>query len=191
MADIVLLLFTTAVVNNAVLLQPLGVSTLLSRSTGFSTACGMAALTAAVLPLSTLLLWPLQHFLLQPLQLLYLRPLIFLLVAAMVSSFSAVALQRHTRLLPVANLELLTIACVNSLVLGTLLQPPVAASLWIAFWHSVGTATGFTFALLALTGLREKTVETEVPAAFQGAGIALITAALMSLAFMGFAGVGT
>lgn len=189
MTDIFLILLGAAFVNNFVLVKFLGLCPVMGVSNRLDSAYGMAMATGFVLTLSAALSWMVQHWLLAPLGLGYLRTLAFILVIAGVVQFVELAMaRRRPELYRVLGLYVPLIAT-NCAVLGvTLLNVQEKRSLFEAVLYGFGAALGFALVLVLFSAMRERLETADVPAAWRGAPIALVTAGLMSLAFMGFAG---
>lgn len=189
MTDILLLLLGAIVVNNFVLTQFLGVCPFMGVSGKLGAAVGMSIATTFVLTLSSLLAYLVHQYLLLPFDLDFLRTLSFILVIAAVVRLTELWMQRSAPLLyKVLGLFVPLIAS-NCIVLGVaLLNVERAHSFVEAVFYGLGAALGFSLVLVLFAALRERLATSDVPLPFQGPAIALITAGLMSLAFMGFAG---
>jgi len=189
MTDFFLLLLGAAFVNNFVLVKFLGLCPFMGVSRRLDAAYGMAMATGFVLTLSAALSWMLHHWLLLPLGLDYLRTLAFILVIATVAQVTEHMLNRQDpRLYRVLGLYLPLITT-NCAVLGvTLLNVQARHTLFEAIVYGVGASLGFGVVLVLFSAMRERLETADVPAAWRGAPIALVTAGLMSLAFLGFAG---
>jgi electron transport complex protein RnfA len=189
MGEIVPILVATALVNNVVLLRALGVCPLFGASIRIESAIAVALATAFVLTLASMVAWLLETLVLAPLGLGYLRILAFIVViAATVQATELFVRRRQPLLYEVLGLQIPLIAA-NCAVLGvTLLNVAHARSFLESALYGLGTSTGFALALVLFAGLRERIVASDVPAPFRGPAILLVTAALMALAFMGFAG---
>lgn len=189
MQDTLLLLLGAVLVNNFVLVKFLGLCPFMGVSKRLDSAYGLALATGFVLTLSAGLSWLVQHWLLQPLGLDYLRTLAFILVIAAVVQFSEVLMQRQSpRLYRVLGI-FLPLITTNCAVLGVaLLNVQAQRSLFEALLTGFGAAVGFGLVLVLFAAMRERLELADVPESFRGTPIALITAGLMALAFMGFAG---
>lgn len=189
MTDIFLVLLGAAFANNFVLVKFLGLCPFLGVSDRLDSAYGMAMATGFVLTLSAALSWMVQHWLLAPLGLDYLRTLSFILVIAGVVQFTELAMaRRQPRLYRVLGIYL-PLMTTNCAVLGVaLLNVQEKRSLFEAVMYGFGASLGFALVLVLFSAMRERLETADVPAAWRGAPIALVTAGLMSLAFMGFAG---
>ena len=194
MHEIALILLGTALVNNVLLAQTLGVSALLGMSASRKSAAlgrtlDFAAATGLLLVTGTGANHLLYHGLLVPLQIAYLALPVFVLVIAMAAHLiltgSRRLRHRHHRQLEARRNLLIA----NAAVLGVALSEVAGtASLPLALLGALGAALGFALVLVLLAGLREQLVEGAVPRPFRGSAIAMITAGLMALAFMGFSG---
>ncbi|MDR2212052.1 MAG: electron transport complex subunit RsxA [Pseudomonadales bacterium] len=191
MADLLLLLCGAILVNNVVLTQYLGLCPFMGAGGRLETAFWMAALTTFVLTLSAAINYVIYRYLLLPFDLVFLRLIVFIFVIATIVSFSDLLLRKIAPL-PHKMLGIfLPLSASNSLILGVaLLNGEQANSFIAAIFYSVGAAAGFSLAIVLFAALRERLVMNAVPVPFQGAAISLVTAGLMALAFMGFAGLG-
>jgi len=187
--DIALLLVGAVFVNNFVLVKFLGLCPFMGVSRRLDAAYGMALATGFVLTLSAALAWVVHHWLLLPLGLEYLRTLGFILVIAAVVQFTEIVMNRQSpRLYRVLGIYLPLITT-NCAVLGVaLLNVQARHSLFESVLYGFGAALGFGLVLVLFSAMRERLEAADVPAAWRGAPIALATAGLMSLAFMGFSG---
>lgn len=184
-----LLLVGTVLVNNFVLVKFLGLCPFMGVSRKLETAGGMALATTFVLTLSSVAGWALHKWLLVPLGLEYLRTLTFILAIAAVVQFTEMAVKRTSPLLHQVLGIYLPLITTNCAVLGVaLLNVQEDHGLVSSALYGFGAAIGFSMVLVAFAAMRERIAAADVPVAFQGAAIALVTAGMMSLAFMGFAG---
>ena len=189
MEDIGLLLVGAVFVNNFVLVKFLGLCPFMGVSRRMDAAYGMALATGFVLTLSAALAWVVHHWILLPLGLEYLRTLGFILVIAAVVQFTEIVMNRQSpRLYRVLGIYLPLITT-NCAVLGVaLLNVQARHSLIESVLYGFGAALGFGLVQGLISAMRERLEAADVPAAWRGAPIALATAGLMSLAFMGFSG---
>jgi electron transport complex protein RnfA len=189
MNEIALLLVGAVFVNNFVLVKFLGLCPFMGVSRKLDAAYGMALATGFVLTLSSALAWVVHHWILLPLGLEYLRTLGFILVIASVVQFTEIVMNRQSpRLYRVLGIYLPLITT-NCAVLGVaLLNVQARHSLIESILYGFGAALGFGLVLVLFSAMRERLETADVPAAWRGAPIALTTAGLMSLAFMGFSG---
>ena len=192
MGEYLLIILSTALVNNVVLVKFLGLCPFMGVSTRLDSALGMGLATTFVLTLAALASWLLEHFLLGPLDLGYLRILTFILVIAAVVQFTEMAVRKISpSLYQVLGifLPLITTSCA---VLGVaLLNLQEQHSFLQSVVYGFGSALGFTLVMVMFAGMRERLALLQVPAAFAGTPIAFVTAGLLSLAFLGFAGLTT
>ena len=189
MSEIALLLVGAVFVNNFVLVKFLGLCPFMGVSRKLDAAYGMALATGFVLTLSSALAWVVHHWLLLPLGLEYLRTLGFILVIASVVQFTEIVMNRQSpRLYRVLGIYLPLITT-NCAVLGVaLLNVQARHTLIESILYGFGASLGFGLVLVLFSAMRERLETADVPAAWRGAPIALATAGLMSLAFMGFTG---
>ncbi len=189
MTELGLLLIGTVLVNNFVLVKFLGLCPFMGVSRKLDSAYGMALATGFVLTLSAALSYLVQRWLLAPLGLDHLRTLTFILVIAVVVQFTESVMRKQAPLLYRVLGIFLPLITTNCAVLGVaLLNVQAMHSLFEAIVYGFGAALGFGLVLILFAAMRERIDASDVPASFRGAPIALITAGLMALAFMGFAG---
>lgn len=189
MAEYFLLLLATALVNNVVLVKFLGLCPFMGVSNKLDSALGMGFATTFVLTLAAVASWLLEHYILTPLDLGFLRILAFILVIAAVVQFTEMVVRKMSPALYQVLGIFLPLITTNCAVLGVaLLNVQQEHSLLQSLLYGFGSALGFTLVMVLFAGLRERLALMQVPAAFAGAPIAFITASLLSLAFMGFAG---
>lgn len=188
MQEIALMLVATALVNNILLSQLLGISSLMAQSGRIEGALRLAAASAALLLVGTAGYYPIRHWLLQPLDLeLFALPVAVLWIALAVALIE-VAARRIDARLHLALVRLRPLAIANSAVLGTaLLHGEGSGSLATALGNAIGVAVGFALVLVLFAAVRERLEAVAVPEAFRGAPITLLSAGLMALAFLGFA----
>ncbi|MCA1798787.1 MAG: electron transport complex subunit RsxA [Xanthomonadaceae bacterium] len=189
MSDYALLLVGAVLVNNFVLVRFLGLCPFMGVSRKLESAVGMAFATTFVLTLSAVASWALNTWLLAPLGLEFLRTISFILVIAVVVQFTEIVVKRSSPLLYQVLGIYLPLITTNCAVLGVaLLSVQADHGLVEAALFGFGAAAGFSLVLVLFAAMRERITVADVPLPFQGAAIALVTAGLMSLAFMGFAG---
>lgn len=189
MTDYLLLLVGTVLVNNFVLVKFLGLCPFMGVSSKTETAIGMSFATTFVMTLASLLSYLVNTYLLAPLGLEYLSTMAFILVIAVVVQFTEMVVHKTSanlyRLLGIF-LPLITTNCA---VLGVaLLNQQEQHNFFESIVYGFGAAAGFSLVLIMFSAMREKLANADVPAPFKGSAIAMITAGLMSLAFMGFTG---
>ena len=189
MIDLLLLALGASLVNNFVLTQFLGLCPFVGVSRRFEAAAGMALATLFVLTLASGASYSVWHWILEPLGLGYLRTLVFILLIAAVVQVTEMLVRATSPLLHELLGVFLPLITTNCAVLGVaLLNLERQHGLVESLVYGAAAAAGFGLALLAFAGLRERLETADVPAAFRGTPLALITAGLMALAFMGFGG---
>ena len=189
MSNLLLLLISTVLVNNFVLVKFLGLCPFMGISSRVETATGMAAATTFVLTLASLVSYLINHFLLKPFHLEYLQILSFILAIAVVVQFTEMVIQKTSPMLYRLLGIFLPLITTNCAVLGVaLLNVNKDHNFIESIFYGFGAAIGFSLVLILFAAIRERVGVADVPRPFQGAAISLITAGLMSLAFMGFAG---
>ncbi len=189
MAELALILVSTVLVNNFVLVKFLGLCPFMGVSRKLETATGMALATTFVLTLSAVCSWMVQTWLLAPLGLEYLRTIAFILVIAAVVQFTEMVVHKTSPLLYQVLGIYLPLITTNCAVLGVaLLNVQESHGFMESLVYGFGAAVGFSLVLVLFAGVRERVAAADVPAPFKGAAVALITAGLMSLGFLGFAG---
>ena len=189
MNEILVILIATVLVNNFVLVQFLGLCPFMGVSGKLSASTGMALATTFVLTLSSVSAYLVETWLLAPLGLEYLRTISFILVIAAVVQFTEMVVRKTSPLLYDVLGIYLPLITTNCAVLGVaLLNVRDAHGFVESAVYGFGAAIGFSLVLVLFAAIRERVAAADVPAAFKGAPIALVTAGIMSLAFMGFAG---
>ncbi|MEM7053280.1 MAG: electron transport complex subunit RsxA [Pseudomonadota bacterium] len=187
--DLALIVISAALVNNFVLVQFLGLCPFLGVSSRLEGAAGMAMATAFVLTLSSVASYVLTSWVLQPLGLGYLRIVAFIIVIAGLVQLTELMMRHAAPMLYRVLGIYLPLITSNCAVLGVaLLNVREQNSLIESALYGFGAAIGFGGVLITLAAARERLELADVPASFRGAPIGLITAGLMALAFMGFAG---
>ena len=186
-----ILIFIAAIfVNNIVLSQFLGICPFLGVSQKVSTSLGMSAAVAFVMVLATLVTWCLQMFVLVPFGLEFLQTLTFILVIASLVQMVEIILKKVSPPLYQALGVFLPLITTNCAVLGVaILVVQKDYNLLMSLDYALASALGFGLALILFAGLREQLEFANVPKGMKGMSITLITAFLLSLAFMGFSGV--
>ena len=186
-----ILIFISAIfVNNIILSQFLGICPFLGVSKKVDTALGMGAAVAFVLTLATIVTYLLQTYVLNPFGLQYLQTLSFILVIASLVQMVEIVLKKVSPALYQALGIFLPLITTNCAVLGVaILVIQKDFSLIQSIVYAFSTAIGFALAMVVFAGLREQLSLVRVPKGMQGMAIVLVTAGLLSLAFMGFSGV--
>jgi electron transport complex protein RnfA len=189
MTEYALILVSTVLVNNFVLVKFLGLCPFMGVSRKLETAMGMGLATTFVLTLSSVSSYLVNEYLLQPLGLEYLRTIAFILVIAVVVQFTETVMHKTSPMLYQVLGIFLPLITTNCAVLGVaLLNTQEQHNFVESALYGFGAAVGFSLVLVLFAAVRERVAVADVPQPFQGNAIALITAGLMSMAFMGFAG---
>ena len=189
MVEYLLILVSTVLVNNFVLVQFLGLCPFMGVSSKLETAMGMSLATTFVLTLASLCSYLTYTYLLRPLGLEFLQTISFILVIAFVVQFTEMVVRKTSPLLHRVLGVFLPLITTNCAVLGVaLLNINQAHNFIESLFYGLGAALGFSLALILFAAMRERLAVADVPEPFQGAAIGMITAGLASLAFMGFAG---
>lgn len=189
MSEFLIIMFSTAIINNVVLTKFLGLCPFMGVSGKLDSALGMGLATTFVLTLAAVSSWIIEHYVLMPLDIGYLRILAFILVIAAVVQVTEIAVQKNSPALYQSLGVYLPLITTNCAVLGVALLNVQEKSGFIqSMAYGFGSATGFTLVMMIFAGLRERLALAAVPAAFSGTPIAFIVAGCLSLAFMGFAG---
>ena len=189
MTDFLLLLVGTVLVNNFVLVKFLGLCPFMGVSGKLETAIGMSMATTFVLTLASVSSYLVETYILAPLGLGYLRTLAFILVIAVVVQFTEMVVNKTSPTLYRLLGIFLPLITTNCAVLGVaLLNLTEQHNFMQSLIYGFGAAVGFSLVLILFAAMRERLAAADVPAPFKGASIAMVTAGLMSLAFMGFTG---
>ncbi|MBR4698908.1 MAG: electron transport complex subunit RsxA [Prevotella sp.] len=186
-----LLIFISAIfVNNIILSQFLGICPFLGVSKKVDTSLGMGAAVAFVMTLATIVTWLIQTYVLNPYGLQYLQTLAFILVIASLVQIVEIILKKVSPALYQALGIFLPLITTNCAVLGVaILVIQKDFNLLQSVVYALSTAIGFALALVVFAGLREQMELANIPKGMRGVAIVLVTAGLLSLAFMGFSGV--
>jgi len=196
--EILLIIISAIFVNNIVLAQFLGICPYLGVSNKLSTASGMAAAVAFVITLATLVTYLLNQYLLVPNQLEFLQTIAFILVIAALVQMVEIVLKKISPALYQALGIFLPLITTNCAVLGVAITVTKEVTfggvtkmlgLGEALIYAFATSLGYGLAMILFAGLREHLALNDVPKAFKGIPIALITVGILALAFMGFAGI--
>jgi electron transport complex protein RnfA len=189
MTELFVILVATVLVNNFVLVRFLGLCPFMGVSRNLEAAAGMSLATAFVLTLSSATAYLLHVYVLVPLELEYLRTITFILVIAASVQFTEIMVRRLSPLLDQVLGIYIPLIATNCAVLGVaLLNVEQSTGFVQAVFFGIGAAGGFALVLVMFAAVRERLDVADVPAPFRGPAIALLTAGMMSLAFMGFSG---
>ena len=194
-----IIILSTILVNNVIFSQFLGICPFLGTSKKTSTALGMGAAVIFVLTLATLVTWLTNRYILIPLNLTFLQTIAFILIIAALVQMVEIILKKISPSLYTALGVFLPLITTNCAVLGvslTVVTKPFnyggvvhMLSLGESVVYAVGIALGFALALVLFAGIREHIDLMEAPKGMKGTPIALITAGILAMAFMGFTGV--
>lgn len=176
-------------VNNVVFAQFLGICPFLGVSSKVDTSLGMGAAVTFVMALSSIVAWLIQEYILVPFGIEYMQTIVFILVIAALVQMVEIILKKVSPSLYQALGIFLPLITTNCAVLGVaILMIQKEFDLLQSFVYSVSTAVGFAIALVLFAGIRERLELDGVPAAMKGVPVALIVAAILAMAFMGFSG---
>lgn len=192
--EYILMIIGAVLVNNIILVQFLGICPFLGVSSKVNTALGMGVAVIFVMALATLVTSTLQKYILVPLNITFLQTIVFILVIAALVQMVEIMLKKLSPSLYKALGVFLPLITTNCAVLGVAIkvteQPIIAAhgfSILDSTIYSVAIAIGFTVAIVLFAGIREQLELVEIPKGMKGVPIALITAGILAMAFMGFA----
>ncbi|MDG1870129.1 MAG: electron transport complex subunit RsxA [Candidatus Thioglobus sp.] len=189
MNEYFLILISTILVNNFVLVKFLGLCPFMGVSKKMDNAIGMGFATTFVLTLASITSYLINTYLLIPFELEYLRTIAFIVTIAAVVGFTEIVVNKTSPVLHQSLGVFLPLITTNCAVLGVALLNVGASNTFLqSAVYGFGAAVGFSFVLILFSGIRERIESANVPKIFQGVPIALITAGLMSMAFMGFIG---
>ena len=175
--------------NNFIFAQFLGICPFLGVSKKIDTAVGMGAAVTFVMARTAVVAWPIQTYILVPLHIEYMQTIVFILVIAALVQMVEIMLKKLSPSLYQALGIFLPLITTNCAVLGVaILMIQKEFNLLQSVAYSVSTALGFALALVLFAGIRERLEFEEVPKGFRGVPIALITASILAMAFMGFSG---
>ena len=186
---LIIILLSSVLVNNYVLSRFLGICPFLGVSSKVETSMGMGAAVTFVMALSSVVVWLINEYVLKAFGIEYMQTIVFILVIAALVQMVEIVLKKASPSLYQALGIFLPLITTNCAVLGVaLLMVQKEYGLLEGLIYSTSTALGFAVALVLFAGMRERLEFEEVPKAFEGVPIALITAALLAMAFMGFSG---
>ena len=189
MSNLILIIVTTALVNNVVLSQFLGICAFLGVSKKIDTSLSMGAAVTVVITIAAAVTNILYNLVLAPFDLDYLKTIVFILVIAALVQMVEMFLKKTSPAIYQALGIFLPLITTNCAVLGVSLTNVQDGFNFIeSVIAGVGTGLGFTIAIVLLASLRERINESDIPVPFRGAPIVLLSAALMAIAFMGFSG---
>ncbi len=189
MSELLLILISAVFVNNFVLARFLGICPFLGVSKKVETALGMGMAVIFVMTIASVVTWFIQYFILIPFGIEYLQTIAFILVIASLVQMVEMVVQKTSPVLYQSLGIFLPLITTNCAVLGVAVLTVQKGYTFLEMViFAFGAAVGFTLAMVLFAGLRERIDLSPVPKSFRGTAIALVTAGLLSLAFMGFAG---
>lgn len=184
------IIITAIFINNIVFSQFLGICPFLGVSRKTSSALGMGAAVTFVITLSTIVVWLIQYYLLIPLGVEFLQTIVFILVIAFLVQLLEIVMKKTLPMLYQALGVFLPLITTNCAVLGTaILVVQKGFDLMEGITYGVATSLGFTLALWIFAGIRERLDLTDTPRGMRGIPLALISAGILAMAFMGFSGI--
>ncbi len=187
--EYIIIIISAIFVNNIVLAQFLGICPFLGVSTRVSTSLGMGAAVTFVMAITSVVAYLLQYYVLVPLGIEYMQTIVFILVIAALVQMVEIILKKVSPALYQALGIFLPLITTNCAVLGiAILLVQKEFNLGESVVYSVATAIGFSLALVLFAGIRERLELEDLPKAMRGIPIALITAGILAMAFMGFSG---
>lgn len=190
MKELLVIFFGVVLVNNYVLSQFLGICPFLGVSKKIDSAFGMSVAVIFVMVMATAATWPLYQFILLPNGLSYMNTIVFILVIAALVQLVELILKKYIPALHKALGVYLPLITTNCAVLGvTLLNIDKSYDFIQSVVNAFGAGVGFLLAIILFAGIRQRVDNADVPKAFKGMPIALITASLMSMGFLGFSGI--
>ena len=189
MKELLIIAISSALVSNVVLSQFLGICSFVGVSKKVETAAGMGGAVIFVITIASIVASLIYQFVLQPLGIDYLKTIVFILVIAALVQIVEMFLKKSMPALYQSLGVYLPLITTNCAVLGVALTNVTKEyGILESVVNGFATAFGFLIAIVLMAGLREKIEYNDIPKPFQGTAIVLITAALMSIAFMGFSG---
>ena len=188
--DLFVIFFASIFTQNVVLVYFLGICPFVAVSKEISTASGMGMAVIFVMFMTMAINWPLYHLLLVPFQVEYLQFLVFIIVIATFVQIVEMFIDRYSPILYVSLGVFLPLITVNCAILGVSLFAVIRNYSYpqcLAF--ALGSGIGWTLAIIAMAGIRQKLQFSSIPEGLKGPGITMIIAGIMAMAFMGFAGI--
>jgi electron transport complex protein RnfA len=188
--EYILLIISAVLVNNVVLVQFLGICPFLGVSNKTETSVGMGVAVIFVMSLANLVTYLIQNYILVPLHIEFMQTITFIFVIAFLVQVVEIILKKSAPPLYQALGIYLPLITTNCAVLGiAILAVQKDYNLVISVLYAAAIATGFTFALILMAGIREQLALADTPQGMKGFPLSLVTAGLLSLAFMGFSGI--
>ena len=190
MKELILILIGSALVNNVVLSQFLGLCPFLGVSKKTKTAASMGAAVIFVIMIASAVTFGVQYLVLEPLKMGYMQTIVFILVIAALVQMIEMILKKISPAIYAALGVYLPLITTNCAVLGVAITNIQNGSTFAeSMMNSLGTSVGFLISIVIMAGIRERLEGNDIPKAFQGMPIVLITSGLMAIAFCGFAGI--
>ena len=190
MKELILILIGSALVNNVVLSQFLGLCPFLGVSKKTKTAASMGAAVIFVIMIASAVTFAVQYLVLVPLKMEYMQTIVFILVIAALVQMIEMILKKISPAIYAALGVYLPLITTNCAVLGVAITNIQNGSTFAeSMMNSLGTSVGFLISIVIMAGIRERLEGNDIPKAFQGMPIVLITSGLMAIAFCGFAGI--
>lgn len=188
----IIMIITAIFVNNIVLAQFLGICPFLGVSKKVDTAAGMGMAVAFVMLIATLVTYPIYYGILVPMDLAYMQTIVYILVIAALVQMVEIILKKTMPSLYAALGVFLPLITTNCTILGVAINViNFEYNILESAVYAVATALGFTLAMVLFAGIREQLAITNIPKGMKGTPIALLTAGLLAMAFMGFSGINT
>ena len=180
---------SSALIDNVVLIQFLALCPFIGMTTDVGKSTGMGMATGFVLVLSTAVTYPIYYYILAPLGLEFLQTLVFILVIASLVQLVEYYMKKNTPALYSAMGVYLALITTNCAILGVALNSVAKGYTFLeSIVYAIGTAVGFLLAMLLMAGVRQKIAHANIPSFVKGTPILFVSAALISMAFSGFAG---
>lgn len=190
MKELIIILMSAVLVNNFVLSKFLGICPFLGVSKKLDSAIGMSLAVIFVMLMATAVTWPIQYLLLTPNAMDYLQTIVFILVIAALVQLVEIILKRYVPALHKSLGVYLPLITTNCAVLGvTILNIDESFTFIQALVNSLGAGLGFMLAMVLFAGVRARIEDSDPPKSFRGIPITLVSASIVSVSFMGFAGV--
>ncbi len=188
--EYMLLIISAVLVNNVVLVQFLGICPFLGVSNKIGTSMGMGVAVIFVMSLANLVTYLIQKYVLVPLHIEFMQTITFIFVIAFLVQVVEIILKKSAQALYQALGIYLPLITTNCAVLGiAILAVQKEFNMVMSVLYAAGIAAGFTFALILMAGIREQLALADTPKGMKGFPVSLVTAGLLSLAFMGFSGI--
>lgn len=190
MKEMLVILISAIFVDNFVLSKFLGICPFLGVSKRLNSAVGMSLAVTFVMCMATAVTWPIYNYMLEPNGLGYLQTIVFILVIAALVQFVEIALKKYVPALHKALGVFLPLITTNCAVLGvTILNIDEGYGFAASMVNSLGAGAGFLLAMVLFAGVRQRIEHNDVVSGFKGIPITLVAAAIVSMSFLGFAGI--